>query len=110
MAAGMAILPGLLFGKPLPLPCELQPLAPFCNASLSDEARVADLLVRLSAADKRNLIGRNSNSALLAGALPPYEWWSEALHGVASSPGVRFGGALPAATSFPQVLAPLRAE
>jgi beta-glucosidase-like glycosyl hydrolase len=29
--------------------------------------------------------------------------WSEALHGVADSPGVTFGGVLPGATSFPQV-------
>ncbi len=37
--------------------------------------------------------------------LPPYEWWSEALHGVARSPGVHFatgGGEFGYATSFPQ--------
>ncbi|CAF1031111.1 unnamed protein product [Rotaria sordida] len=33
--------------------------------------------------------------------LPKYQWWSEALHGVAYSPGVIFGGDLPTATSFP---------
>ncbi|CAF4046485.1 unnamed protein product [Rotaria sordida] len=33
--------------------------------------------------------------------LPKYQWWSEALHDVAYSPGVIFGGDLPAATSFP---------
>ena len=33
--------------------------------------------------------------------LPRYEWWDEALHGVASSPGVHFGGKIPCATSFP---------
>src|SRR3569833_4409735 len=35
--------------------------------------------------------------------LPPYEWWSEALHGVAGSPGVRFernGTEFSHATSF----------
>ncbi len=35
--------------------------------------------------------------------LPPYAWWSEALHGVAASPGVTFnqtGGAFSYATSF----------
>jgi beta-glucosidase-like glycosyl hydrolase len=36
--------------------------------------------------------------------LPGYEWWSEALHGIAVAPGVHFGGDLPAATSFPQVI------
>jgi xylan 1,4-beta-xylosidase len=38
--------------------------------------------------------------------LPPYQWWSEALHGVASSPGVTFnpdsGAEFQHATSFPQ--------
>ncbi|KAG6865725.1 hypothetical protein C0991_012371 [Blastosporella zonata] len=36
--------------------------------------------------------------------LPSYEWWSEALHGVASSPGVTFAssGNFSSATSFPQ--------
>ena len=24
--------------------------------------------------------------------IPAYQWWSEALHGVAGSPGVHFGG------------------
>lgn len=35
--------------------------------------------------------------------LPPYAWWSEALHGVAASPGVTFnrtGGPFSSATSF----------
>ncbi|KAK8008826.1 hypothetical protein PG991_011377 [Apiospora marii] len=37
--------------------------------------------------------------------LPAYEWWQEALHGVAGSPGVSFGGGggnFSYATSFPQ--------
>ncbi|KAG6843961.1 hypothetical protein H0H87_011383 [Tephrocybe sp. NHM501043] len=36
--------------------------------------------------------------------LPSYEWWSEALHGVAGSPGVQFAssGNFSSATSFPQ--------
>ncbi|KZT29804.1 glycoside hydrolase family 3 protein [Neolentinus lepideus HHB14362 ss-1] len=36
--------------------------------------------------------------------LPPYQWWSEALHGVANSPGVNFStsGPFSYATSFPQ--------
>ena len=36
--------------------------------------------------------------------LPAYEWWSEALHGVARSPGVKFppSGNFSYATSFPQ--------
>lgn len=37
-------------------------------------------------------------------ALPAYEWWSEALHGVGLSPGVTFAPPTPTATSFPQVV------
>ena len=37
-------------------------------------------------------------------ALNKYQWWSEALHGVAESPGVTFVGTVTAATSFPQPL------
>jgi beta-D-xylosidase 4 len=33
--------------------------------------------------------------------LPAYNWWSEALHGVAGAPGVGFDGAFNKATSFP---------
>eukprot|EP00850_Spirogloea_muscicola_P010485 SM000062S19871 [mRNA] locus=s62:88354:92108:+ [translate_table: standard] len=36
--------------------------------------------------------------------IPPLQWWSEALHGLAVSPGVAFGGSAPCATSFPQVI------
>ena len=36
--------------------------------------------------------------------LPGYQWWSEALHGVAESPGVKFSpnGSFSYATSFPE--------
>jgi len=37
-------------------------------------------------------------------SLPPYQWWNEALHGVAVSPGVVFAPPTPVATSFPQVI------
>ena len=36
--------------------------------------------------------------------IPAYEWWSEGLHGIASSPGVLYSDAVPASTSFPQVI------
>jgi beta-D-xylosidase 4 len=43
----------------------------------------------------------NAAAAIPRLDLPKFQWWSEALHGVAYSPGVSFGGDLPAATSFP---------
>ncbi|CAM8900993.1 unnamed protein product [Rhodiola kirilowii] len=37
--------------------------------------------------------------------LPPYEWWSESLHGIATNgPGISFDGSIKGATSFPQVI------
>ena len=39
--------------------------------------------------------------------LPAYDWWNEALHGVAASPGVRFnstGSPFSYATSFPNTI------
>ncbi|KAH9618896.1 hypothetical protein KSS87_010293, partial [Heliosperma pusillum] len=37
--------------------------------------------------------------------LPPYQWWSESLHGIATNgPGISFNGTIKAATMFPQIL------
>ena len=47
---------------------------------------------------------QNSSPAIARLGLPAYEWWSEALHGVAGSPGVSFArdGDFSCATSFPE--------
>ena len=49
----------------------------------------------------QNLVDRSNGSKSLG--LAKYEWWSEALHGVAGSPGVNFteSGDYSYATSFP---------
>ena len=46
----------------------------------------------------------NSSPGVARLGLPAYEWWSEALHGVAGSPGVNFAkeGPFSCATSFPE--------
>lgn len=52
-------------------------------------------------------IGQLSNTAASVPRLgiPPYEWWSESLHGLADNgPGVSFNGSIASATSFPQVI------
>lgn len=92
-------------GAPLKYPCRrgFEGL-PFCNASLAVEARVADLVGRLTLHEKALQLV-NSAAGVARLGLPPYEWWSEALHGVSNQgPGTTFGGSIPAATSFPQVL------
>ncbi len=45
----------------------------------------------------------NEAGAVASQGLPAYNWWSEALHGVGYSPGVKFEPPTPSATSFPQV-------
>ena len=82
--------------------CKSGPLAnfPICNQSVPSLQRAADLVSRLTTAEKITRLGTGSAAVQRLG-LPGYQWWSEALHGVAYSPGVHFGGDLPAATSFP---------
>jgi len=53
----------------------------FCNASLPIEARVADLISRLSLDDKIKLMDRNG-VALPKLGLNAYNWWEESTHGI----------------------------
>ena len=77
--------------------------ARFCDASLEIDERVADYMSRITLEDK---IGQLTNNAheMNSVNVPRYQWWSEALHGVAV-PCHSFGngdssGTCP--TSFPQ--------
>ncbi|MFV0606395.1 MAG: glycoside hydrolase family 3 C-terminal domain-containing protein [Niabella sp.] len=67
----------------------------FRNEKLSVEARVNNLLEQLSLEEKISLLGFASKSIDRLG-IPAYNWWNEALHGVA-----RAGQA----TVFPQAIA-----
>jgi beta-D-xylosidase 4 len=82
--------------------CKSGPLStfPICDQSLPSRQRAADLVSRLTTAEKISQLG-NTAVAIPRLGLPEFQWWSEALHGIARSPGVSFGGDLPAATSFP---------
>lgn len=68
---------------------------PFRNTSLPIDQRVEDLISRLTPEEK---VGQmmNSTPAIERLGIPPYNWWNEALHGVA-----RAGKA----TVFPQAIA-----
>jgi hypothetical protein len=70
---------------------------PFCDATLSLDARAADIVSRLSLADKIEATVSGS-PALPSVGLKAYQWWSEATHGI-SGPGVHHNGALPGATN-----------
>lgn len=56
--------------------------APYQNKSLSPTERAADLVSRLTLEDKITLMQNNSSAVKRLG-IKPYEWWNEALHGVA---------------------------
>eukprot|EP01035_Chromulina_nebulosa_P051462 gene51462-biopygen36338 len=67
---------------------------PFLDPDLPQAARIADLLARLSLAEKVNQLGHENNAVERLG-VPAYNWWSEACHGV---------GRNGRATVFPQVI------
>ena len=70
---------------------------PFCDATAALDDRAADIVSRLSLADK--ITATVSSSAYLPSVgLPPYQWWSEATHGL-SGPGVHHNATLPGATN-----------
>jgi beta-glucosidase len=66
----------------------------FRNTQLTVQARVNDLLKQLTPEEKISLLGYNSKAVDRLG-IPAYNWWNEALHGVA-----RAGRA----TVFPQAI------
>ncbi|KAG8161047.1 hypothetical protein KVR01_009311 [Diaporthe batatas] len=76
-----------------------------CDTSLDTVTRAKALVAILTTAEKINATVSTSPGVPRLG-LPPYEWWNEALHGVAKSPGVSFnpdsGSEFQYATSFPQ--------
>src|ERR1044072_5855503 len=67
----------------------------FCNRSLPVDARVVDLVGRLTLQEKiGNLVSGAADVSRLG--IPRYEWWSEALHGVSYiGPGTRFSNVVP---------------
>ena len=77
---------------------------PFCNPKLPIIERAKDLVSRLTLEEKLAQLV-NSAPPIPRLGIPPFQWWSEALHGVSSwGRGIRFNGTITAATSFPQVI------
>lgn len=85
------IIPILLFGA---LMSACQQKLPYQNTSLPPEERAADLVQRLTLEEKVSLMQNNSSAVSRLG-IKSYNWWNEALHGVA-----RNGRA----TVFPQAI------
>ena len=72
-------------------PCTPQ-TCPYLNPSLSPEERAKDLVARMTLEEEVSQT-MNQAAAIPRLGVPDYEWWSEALHGVARN-GI--------ATNFPQ--------
>ncbi|KAK2755474.1 hypothetical protein FQN54_006411 [Arachnomyces sp. PD_36] len=84
--------------------CSSEPLAStgICDVTLSPPERAAALVKLMEPSQKLdNLVSKALGVESLG--LPAYNWWSEALYGVAFAPGVSFANSPPfdAATSFP---------
>ncbi|KAJ4417107.1 hypothetical protein N0V85_001989 [Neurospora sp. IMI 360204] len=73
-----------------------------CDPTAPAPERAASLVEQLTIDEKLvNLVDRSKGASRVG--LPPYDWWSEGLHGVAGSPGVHFnttGYPFSYATSF----------
>jgi len=54
---------------------------PFCDTTLDVNARVADLVGRLTVKEKISALGTGTGNLDSVG-LPGYNWWSEATHGI----------------------------
>ena len=70
---------------------------PICDTTLGLDERAADIVSRMSLADKISATV-SSTPALPSVNLGQYQWWSEATHGI-SGPGVHHNGSLPGATN-----------
>uniref|UniRef100_A0A7N0TKR8 Fibronectin type III-like domain-containing protein n=1 Tax=Kalanchoe fedtschenkoi TaxID=63787 RepID=A0A7N0TKR8_KALFE len=78
---------------------------PFCNRTLPILSRARDLVSRLTLDEKIAQLVNTADAVPRLG-VPAFQWWSEALHGVAGAgKGIHFDrGRIKAATSFPQVI------
>ena len=84
----------LVFAGCLPAQKSTPETLPYQNASLSSEARVDDLVSRMTLDEKVSQL-INTAPGIPRLGVPAYDWWSEGLHGIARS-GY--------ATMFPQAI------
>jgi len=71
----------------------------FLDTSLSPEARAADLVSRMTLEEKASQMVNQSRAIPRLG-IPAYDWWSEALHGVASNGTTEFPEPVGLAATF----------
>jgi len=68
-----------------------------CNPNAAIDDRSADIVSRLTVADKIQALG-TATPGLPSVGMGPHQWWSEATHGI-SGPGVSHSAALPGASN-----------
>jgi beta-glucosidase len=72
---------------------------PYMNPSLSPEQRAADLVHRMTLVEKASQLV-NQSRAIPRLKIPAYDWWSEALHGVAVDGTTEFPEPIGLAATF----------
>ncbi len=72
---------------------------PYLNPSLSPEVRAADLVHRMTLAEKASQLVNQARAIPRLG-VPAYDWWSEALHGVAVNGTTEFPEPIGLAATF----------
>lgn len=80
---------------------------PFCDSSLPIDLRVQDLVSRLTLQEKIGLLVNEAAGASQNVELDHYNWWNEALHGVADNLaviGTLFRPPTEYSTVFPQII------
>lgn len=81
---------------------------PFCDASLPINERIHDLIGRLTVPEKIGLLVNRAAGASKNVDLSDYNWWNEALHGVANdiypNLGTYFRPPTEHSTVFPQII------
>jgi beta-glucosidase len=70
-----------LFMTAQPAAAQTAATLPYLDTSLTPEQRAADLVHRMSLAEKATQM-QNNSAAVTRLNVPAYQWWSEALHGV----------------------------
>src|SRR5262252_8357829 len=95
------VLAGLAFGGSLLLAQNaLSPSsAPYLNPALPTDQRVDDLISRMTLEEKASQLVNHSRAIPRLG-VPAYDWWSEALHGVAAQDTTVFPEPIGLAATF----------
>ncbi|KAL4804619.1 Exo-1,4-beta-xylosidase bxlB [Aspergillus unguis] len=103
LTLALSLIPSVISQSHFP-DCTTGPLSqlPICDTTLQPLERAKSLVNALTLSEKINNTGHESGGSPRLG-LPAYNWWNEALHGIAARHGVSFeeDGEFSYATSFP---------